>query len=48
LGEDLKRQLIFYKLLLDENPTIKGEVQKGILDFVEPTKEKRLRNIWGY
>ena len=40
-AEELKRQLTFYKLLIDENPKIEGAVEKGVLDFVEELKEEK-------
>lgn len=33
---DYKRQLVFYKLLLDQYDTTKFSMQRGIIDFIEP------------
>lgn len=35
---DYKRQLVFYKLLLDESPAFPGTMVSGEIDFVEPDK----------
>ena len=34
----LKRQLLFYKLLIELDPVVKYEVTEGMFDFVEPDK----------
>ena len=36
---DYKRQLVFYKLLLDEHPTAKLKMVSGEIDFVEPDQK---------
>ena len=36
---DYKRQLVFYKLLLDEHPTAKLNMTSGEIDFVEPDQK---------
>lgn len=36
---DYKRQLIFYKLLLDSHPTAKFKMTSGEIDFVEPDQK---------
>lgn len=36
---DYQRQLVFYKLLLDELPTFPSEMVSGEIDFVEPDKQ---------
>ncbi len=36
---DYKRQLVFYKLLLDEHPTAKLKMVSGVIDFVEPDQK---------
>jgi DNA helicase-2/ATP-dependent DNA helicase PcrA len=33
---DYKRQLVFYKLLLDRDPSFTGSMRSGEIDFVEP------------
>ncbi len=39
--DELHRQLVFYKLLIDEDPKIEGVVEKGVLEFVEELKDKK-------
>ncbi len=39
--EELKRQLTFYKLLIDGNQRVNGIVEKGVLDFVEELKGEK-------
>ena len=48
--EDLHRQLAFYKLLIDSDNKIPGQVDRGVVDFVEEMKdtgniEKREENL---
>ncbi len=33
---DMKKQLVFYKLLVDNSKEIKGAVSEGVIDFIEP------------
>lgn len=40
---DYKRQLVFYKLLLDSLPNSPAKMVSGEIDFVEPDKEGRFR-----
>ena len=37
--EDLHRQLAFYKLLIDSDSKIPGQVDRGVVDFVEEMKD---------
>ena len=39
--EELKRQLTFYKLLIDDDPKIDGTVTRGVLDFVEELEDEK-------
>ena len=39
-GGDYWRQLVFYKLLVDNDPTLDWKMQSGIMDFVEKAKTK--------
>lgn len=40
---DFKRQLVFYKLLLDEMPKKTYTMTEGVIDFVEPDDKGRFR-----
>lgn len=39
-GGDYWRQLVFYKLLIDNDPTIDWKMNEGIMDFVEKSEAK--------
>lgn len=40
----LKRQLLFYKLLLDLDASFTGEVMTGVFEFVEPDRDGKVVN----
>lgn len=40
-GGDYWRQLVFYKLLVDNDPTLDWKMQSGTMDFVEKAKTKK-------
>ena len=38
-----RRQLVFYKLLLDRHEKIKFNMRKGLIDFIEPDEKGRYK-----
>ena len=42
-GGDYWRQIVFYKLLLDQDPAITKPMTSGTMDFIEPYKDKLVR-----
>ena len=44
LGGDYWRQIVFYKLLLDGDPSIAKKMQSGIMDFIEPDDNGKNKN----
>ncbi len=45
LGGDYWRQIVFYKLLLDGDPTISKKMTAGIMDFIEPDDKGDNKNF---
>ncbi|MFP4539465.1 MAG: ATP-dependent DNA helicase [Candidatus Paceibacterota bacterium] len=39
----IKRQLIFYKLLIDHSREIEGTMSEGVIDFIEPNKSGKYK-----
>ena len=44
LGGDYWRQIVFYKLLLDGDPSINKKMKSGIMDFIEPDDQGNNKN----
>jgi len=44
LGGDYWRQIVFYKMLLDGDPTISKKMKSGIMDFIEPEDNGKNKN----
>lgn len=42
-GGDYWRQIVFYKMLLHKDPKINKPMTAGIMDFIEPYKDKQIR-----
>jgi len=43
-GGDYWRQLVFYKMLLDGDPSISKEMKHGVMEFIEPNKQGVYKN----
>ena len=40
LGGDYWRQIVFYKILIEQDPQINWQMQYGVMDFVEAEKSE--------